>query len=127
MIPKTSQKYRALPQRKRQTQSLIEALALKEAIIQINKLSYQNVLFCGDSAILCKQLERVTKEVAAALAGCSPLQLAWVTDRFLLGDVVSVRVFVKSLIMRLTEGEKKTLASNLIRIPSTVNHHRFDL
>ncbi|RID46914.1 hypothetical protein BRARA_I03551 [Brassica rapa] len=61
MIPKTSQKYRALPQRKRQTQSLIEALALKEAIIQINKLSYQNVLFCGDSAILCKQLERVTK------------------------------------------------------------------
>uniref|UniRef100_M4CRS8 Uncharacterized protein n=1 Tax=Brassica campestris TaxID=3711 RepID=M4CRS8_BRACM len=67
------------------------------------------------------------EEVAAALAGCSPLQLAWVTDRFLLGDVVSVRVFVKSLIMRLTEGEKKTLASNLIRIPSTVNHHRFDL
>lgn len=39
-----------------------EALALKEAIIQINKLSYQNVMFCGDSAILYNQLERVTKE-----------------------------------------------------------------
>ncbi|KAF8112035.1 hypothetical protein N665_0068s0002 [Sinapis alba] len=40
----------------------IEALALKEAIIHMNKLSYQNVMFCGDSVILYKQLERVTKE-----------------------------------------------------------------
>ncbi|CAF2046983.1 unnamed protein product [Brassica napus] len=71
--------------------------------------------------------QEVAAALVAALAAASPLQLAWVTDRFLLGDAVSVSLFVKSLIMPLTEGEKKTLASNLIRIPPTVNHHRFDL
>lgn len=66
------------------------------------------------------------QEIAVALAGATPFQVTWVTQRFLLGDIVSVRLFAKSLLMRLTEAEKETLASNLIRLPSSTVT-RFDL
>ncbi|XP_010502015.1 PREDICTED: uncharacterized protein LOC104779362 [Camelina sativa] len=39
-----------------------EAIALREALIQVKRLNYQPVTFCGDSRVLYKYLEQYTRE-----------------------------------------------------------------